>query len=196
MRPDSLLPHRAASLMRRCALILIGSLLGAGSALAAPAWKDLNSSQQALIRPALLSQGGDFDKLAEPRRAALVKGADRWLAMTPAQRTVATAQFQQWQQLTVAEKLAVLDRRDRFRKLSPDERKALLKTHKQFLETSLERQQELREQYNQLAPALDSLPAQPFGTPATPSPGTTAPVGLPTTTLPSSSVVVPGAMPR
>ncbi len=178
MRPDSMLG--------RCALILAGIFAGIGVALAAPAWKQLDTRQQALILPALQSQGGDFDKLPEQRRAALVKGADRWLAMTAQQRNTATQQFQRWQLMSVAEKMAVLERRERFRKLSPDQRKALLDTQKQFVEMPLQQQQDLREQFNELQPPLDGLPSQPFAPPTTTTPGSTAPLGLPVNSLPGS----------
>lgn len=176
MRPDSLL--------RRCAFALAGLLASAGVALAAPSWKDLDSRQQGLIKPALLSQGGDFDKLPAQRREALVKGADRWLSMTPEQRTTATQQFQQWQQMSAAEKIAVLERRERFRKLSPDQRKALLETQRQFLELPLQQQRDLRDEFKELQPHLDGLPTQPFGPPGSPTPGTTPTLGLPSTALP------------
>lgn len=178
MRPDSFL-HRSL-------LIAAGTAFTVGLALAAPAWQSLTSSQQALIKPALLTQGGDFNQLPEARRTALVKGADRWLAMTPQQRTTATQQFNQWQLMSAAEKVAVLQRRERFRKLTPDQRKALLDTQKQFLEMPLQKQQELQDQFKDLQPQLDTLPSQPFATPGSPSPGTTAPLGLPTSNLPNS----------
>lgn len=189
MRPDHL---------RRWASLFAFGLLAAGAVFAAPAWKQLTSAQQALIQPALISQGGDFDKLPEPRRAALVKGADRWLAMSSEQRTVATQQFQQWQQLSNAEKLSVLERRERFRKLSPEERKALLETQKQFLEMPLKQQQELQSEFQELAPHLEALPTQSFGAPGSPAPGTTSPLGLPLNSLPSSNAagVTPPPLPR
>ncbi len=176
MRPDSMLG--------RCALILTGIFVSAGFAFAAPAWKQLDVRQQALIAPALQSQGGDFDKLPAPRREALVKGADRWLAMTPQQRTVATQQFQQWQLMSAKEKVAVLERRERFRKLSPEQRKALLDTQKQFLEMPLQQQQELQGEFKDLQPGFDGLPSQPFGPPTSAPPGATVPLGLPVTGLP------------
>lgn len=190
---------RPNSFVRRCALVLGCSVMAAGVAWAAPAWRELTNSQQALIKPALLSQGGDFDKLPESRRAALVKGADRWLAMSPEQRTTATQQFQQWQQLSVADKVAVLQMRERFRKLSPVQRKALLDTQKQFRGMPLEQQKDLRDEFNELQPLpqLDGLPMQPsLSTPGTTAPGSTAPFGLPATTLPSNGTVLPAFIPR
>ena len=183
---------RPNALLRRVVLGLVATFVGAGVALAAPTWNTLDARQQALIKPALQSQGGDFDQLSESRRTALVKGADRWLAMTPSQRNTATQQFQQWQRLGAEQKVAVLERRERFRKLSPEQRKALLETHKQFLEMPLQQQTDLREQFKDVQPAFDGLPSQPFGTPASPAaPGSPAPLGLPVTGLPSSSVTVP-----
>jgi len=187
VRPDSFL--------RSCAFVIALTLLGVGSAWAAPTWNELNNRQQALIKPSLQSEGGDFDSLSEPRRAALVKGADRWLAMTAEQRIVATEQFQQWRRLSTAEKLAVLDRRDRFRKMGPDQRKALLDTHKQFLESSLQRQQELRDIFNRLPVPTTSLPSQPFGTPQPPTPGAQPPLGLPGTVFPSNTFTLPNILP-
>lgn len=179
MRPDALL--------RRFVLVLAATVFGA-AAWAAPTWNTLDARQQALIKPALQSQGGNFDQLSEARRAALVTGADRWLAMTPSQRATATQQFQQWQRLGAEQKAVVLERRERFRKLSPEQRKALLETHKQFLEMPLQQQTDLREQFKDLQPVFDGLPAQPFGTPASPSaPSSPAPLGLPVTGLPSGS---------
>ncbi len=187
MRPDSWL--------RRCTLILAGTLFGAGLAVAAPVWSALDAQQKALIAPALLSQGGDFDALPESRRAALVRGADRWLAMTPAQRTTATRQLQRWQGMTMAQKVAALERRERFRKMSPEQRKALLETQRQFEEMPLQQQVELRGEFEDLQPAFDGLPSQPFGTPTSPTPGAPPPLGLPGATLPNSTVNVP-ALPR
>ena len=178
---------RPNALLRRVVLALAATVFNTGAALAAPSWNTLDARQQALIKPALQSQGGDFDQLSEPRRAALVKGADRWLAMTPSQRTTATQQFQQWQRLGAEQKVAVLERRERFRKLSPEQRKALLETQKQFLEMPLQQQTDLREQFKDVQPAFDGLPSQPFGTPSSPTaPGSPAPLGLPVTGLPSS----------
>ena len=184
MRPDSSL--------RRWIITLTGGLLAVGVAVAAPVlWQQLSGEQQSLIKPALLTQGGDFDKLSEPRRSALVKGADRWLAMTPAQRTTATQQFQQWQQLSPAQKAAVLERRERFRKMTPDQRKALLDTREQFLDMSIEQQADLRDEFADLQPQLEGLTGQPL-TPTTPAtPGTTSPLGLPTTTLPNNATNIP-----
>ena len=191
MRPDSRLHPAARTLLRRCALALACTVLSAGAAFAAPAWKDLNSSQQALIKPALQSQGGNFDALPEPRRAALVKGAVRWLTMTPEQRLAATQQFQQWQQLSVAEKLHVLESRDKFRKLSPVERQTLLNAQKQFLETPLQKQQELRDEFRALPPQLNNvLPLHPFGVQGSPSPSGTTPFGLPSV-LPNNTLNLP-----
>ena len=182
MRPDSSL--------RRWLLALTGGLLAVGAAIAAPAWLQLTAAQQSLIKPALVSQGGDFDKLPEASRTALVKGADRWLAMTPAQRTVATQQFQQWQQLSAVEKASVLERRERFRKMSPDQRKALLNTRDQFLEMPLLQQADLRDQFAELQPQLEGLISQPFN-PTTPgTPGAPGPFGLPITNLPSNATSI------
>lgn len=169
-------------LLRRSCLTLASALLVSSVVLAAPAWKQLTAQQQALITPALLSQGGDFDKLSEPRRTALVKGADRWLMMSPAQRATATQQFQQWQQLSAREKTLVLERRERFRKLSPEQRKALLDTQRQFQKMPLEQQQELRSEFNEL-PVDTALPSDPtFSAPGTPVPTDGAPpLGLPIT---------------
>lgn len=166
-------------LLRGISLGLSGALLLSNAALAAPAWKQLSPQQQALITPALQSQGGNFDKLPEARRAALIKGADRWLSMSPAQRNTATQQFQQWQRLSGQEKALVLERRERFRKLSPEQRKALLDTQQQFLKMPLEQQQDLRTEFDALS--VDALPAQPsFGAPASPIPSDgTSSLGLP-----------------
>lgn len=190
---------RPNSFVRRCALALGCSVMAVGLVWAGPAWRELTNIQQALIKPALLSQGGDFDKLPESRRAALIKGADRWLAMSPAQRTTATQQFQQWQQLSAGDKVAVLEMRERFRKLSPDQRKALLDTQKQFRALPLQQQKDLREEFNELRPLpqLDELPMQPsLGTPGTTAPGSSSPFGLPGTTLPSNGTVLPAFIPR
>lgn len=190
---------RPNSFLRRCALVLGCSVMAASVAWAAPAWRELTNSQQALIKPALLSQGGDFDKLPESRRAALVKGADRWLAMSPAQRTTATQQFRQWQQLSAIDKVAVLEMRERFRRLSPDQRKALLDTQKQFRALPLQQQKDLRDEFKELQPLpqLDVLPMQPsLDTPGSTAPGSSPPFGLPGTTLPSNGTVLPGFMPR
>lgn len=187
---------RTDSLIRRCVLILTATLFGAGVVLAAPAWKDLNSRQQAMIKPSLISQGGDFDRLPLQRREALVKGADRWLGMTPEQRTTATQQFQQWQLLSAQQKVSALERRERFRKLSPEQRKALLETHKQFLEMPLQQQTELHNEFNDLQQNINGLPAQPFATPTSPTPGSTVPLGLPVTTLPSGTILLPPALGR
>ncbi len=178
---------RLDSLLRRSALILATTLMGVGIALAAPAWKQLTAPQQALIEPALKSQGA-FDTLSEPRRNALVKGADRWLAMTPEQRTAATRQFQQWQQLNTAEKVAVLERREQFRKLSSEQRKTLLDARKNYLDLPLQQQINLREQFNQLQSPFDGLPSSLFGTPNAPStpsaPGNSSTFGLPLSSTP------------
>lgn len=173
---------RVESVLRRCApLAMACMLLGAGVAIAAPAWKNLDTQQQALIRPALQSQGGNFDALPEARRDALVKGADRWLTMTPDQRGKATRQFQQWQQLSAGQKATVLQRRERFRRMTPEQRKALLDTQKQFLEMPLQQQSELYNRFNELQPGLGGLTTQPITPPSSPAtPGTTTPaVGLP-----------------
>jgi len=172
-------------------LVLAGALVTL-AAYAAPAWKQLTSAQQGLIKPALLSEGGDFDRLSETRRAALIKGADRWLAMTPEQRTRATQQFQQFQQLSGPEKLAVLERRERFRKLPPEQRKALLDTQKQFLEMPLQQQQDLQDQFKDLQLQLEALPSQQFPTPSPSAPGNPPPLGLPVTnSLPGVSTLSP-----
>ena len=178
-------------LVRRVGLILASVVLSSSAALAAPAWKQLSAQQQALITPALQSQGGNFDQLPETRRAALVKGADRWLAMSPAQRNTATQQFQQWQQLSGREKTLVLERRERFRKLSPEQRKALLDTRHQFQQMPLEQQQELRNEFKDLI--IDGLPSQPsFGTPGSPVPTDGAPaLGLPLTAPMSGGANLP-----
>ncbi|MES2683281.1 MAG: DUF3106 domain-containing protein [Pseudomonadota bacterium] len=185
MRPDSS--------RRWWMLTLTGGLLAVGVAVAAtPSWKQLSSQQQNLIKPALLTGGGDFDKLPESRREALLRGADRWLAMSPAQRTMATQQFSQWQQLSNAEKLAVLERRERFRKMSPNERKALLETRDRFLEKTAQEQVELREDYaSNIQPQLEGLTSQPLMSPGAEAPGSTSPLGLPATTLPSNAATVP-----
>lgn len=183
MRPDLLL--------RRALLTLVGSLFCIGSALAAPEWKNLSPQQQALITPALKSQGGDFDKLPEPRRSALVKGAERWLAMSAAQRVKATQQFSQWQRLDTAEKIRVLEQREQFRRLSPDQRRALLDTQQQFLDLTADRQAELRNEFTELQAALSNLPSQAFSPPSSPSPGTPPPLGLPMTVLPLAGEAVP-----
>ncbi len=146
MRPDSWL--------RRCTLILAGTLFGAGLAVAAPVWSALDAQQKALIAPALLSQG-----------------------------------------MTMAQKVAALERRERFRKMSPEQRKALLETQRQFEEMPLQQQVELRGEFEDLQPAFDGLPSQPFGTPTSPTPGAPPPLGLPGATLPNSTVNVP-ALPR
>ncbi|MES2884362.1 MAG: DUF3106 domain-containing protein [Pseudomonadota bacterium] len=184
MRPDSPL--------RRWIITLTGGLFAIGVAVAAPAlWHQLSSAQQVLIKPALLTEGGDFDKLPESRRGALVKGADRWLAMTPAQRNTATQQFQQWQLLSPAQKVAVLERRERFRKMTPDQRKALLDTREQFLDMSIERQTSLRDEFADLQPQLEGLTGQPL-TPTDPTtPGSPSPFGLPLTTLPNNATTLP-----
>ncbi|MDO9451302.1 MAG: DUF3106 domain-containing protein [Stagnimonas sp.] len=169
---------RLDSLLRRSALILTTTLMGVGIALAAPAWKQLTAPQQALIEPALKSQGA-FDTLPEPRRNALVKGADRWLAMTPEQRTAATRQFQQWQQLNTVEKVAVLERREQFRKLSSEQRKTLLDARKHYLDLPLQQQINLKEQFNLIQSPFEGLPTHPFA-PATPTaPGSSSVFGLP-----------------
>lgn len=184
MRPDLAL--------RRILLTIAGSLLALGVASAAPGWNDLTPQQQALITPALKSQGGNFDKLPGPRRSALVKGADRWLGMSAAQRTTATQQFQRWQQLSTAEKISVLERRERFRKLSPSQRKALLDTQKQFLEMPADQQVELRTEFSDLQTQVDGLSTQPLTPPSSPgTPGGTAPLGLPMTSLPGGGVDLP-----
>lgn len=188
MRPDSLL--------RRCALVAVGTALGIGAVLAAPSWQELTARQQALITPALQSQGGNFDKLSEPRRNALVKGADRWLAMTPAQRATATDQFRQWQALSVEQKLAVLERRDRFRKMSPEERKALLETRDRFLEMPLQQQAELHTEFESLQPTLDGLSGQPLTPSTSPPPGSTVPLGLPPATLPGGTITTLPVLPH
>ena len=183
---------RPSALLRRVVLGLAASFLGASVVWAAPSWNARDARQQALIKPALQSQGGDFDRLSESRRTALVKGADRWLAMSPAQRTTATQQFQQWQALGAEQKVSVLERRERFRKLSPEQRKALLDTRKQFLEMPLQQQAELREQFKEVQPPIDGLPSQPLSTPSAPAtPANPAPFGLPATGLPSSNVALP-----
>lgn len=184
MRPDLLL--------RRGAAVLLALLMASGSATAAPAWKDLSAEQQQLIAPALTSQGGDFDKLSEPRRAALAKGAERWLAMSPAQRTNATQQFQRWQQMNREEKLAVLEKRERFRKMTPAQRRALLDTQRRFEQLTLQQQQELRNEFSELAPQLvDELAAQSVTAPTTPTtPTPPGPIGLPSGSL-ANGVNVP-----
>jgi hypothetical protein len=118
--------------------LLASVLLWSSGALAAPSWRDLSPEQQQIIAPALVSQGGDFDRLPEPRRMALAKGAERWLAMSPPQRAVATEQFRRWQQLDSAEKRVVLERRERFRKMTPAQRKALLDTQRRFEQLTLQ----------------------------------------------------------
>ena len=188
MRPDSS--------RRWWMLALTGGLLVATVAVAAtPAWNQLNSKQQTLIKPALLTQGGDFDKLPEARRQALLNGADRWLSMSPEQRTLATRQFNQWQQLSAAEKMAVLERRERFRKMSADERKALLDTRDRFLEKTAHEQAELQEEFANIQPQLDGLTSQPLMSPSPDAPGSTSPLGLPATTLPSNGATIP-VLPR
>lgn len=175
---------RLDSLLRRSALILTTTLMGVGIALAAPAWKQLTAYQQALIEPALKSEGSAFDTLSEPRRNALVKGADRWLAMTPEQRTAATRQFQQWQQLNTVEKVAVLERREQFRKLSAEQRKTLLDARKHYLDLPLQQQINLKEQFNLIQSPFEGLPTSPF-TPTTPTaPGTSSVFGLPLSSTP------------
>lgn len=175
---------RLDSLLRRSALIIATTLMGVGIALAAPAWKQLTSRQQALIEPALKAQPGGFDSLPEPRRNALVKGADRWLAMTPEQRTAATRQFQQWQQLNTVEKVAVLERREQFRKLSAEQRKTLLDTHKYYLDLPLQQQINLKEQFSLLQAPFEGLPSSPL-TPTTPNaPGSSSVFGLPLSSTP------------
>lgn len=182
---------RLESTLRRCVLAIAGTFLGVGAVLAAPAWSTLDNQQQALIKPALQSQGGDFDKLPEQRRIALVKGADRWLAMTPAERTTATQQLKQWQQLSNQQKVAVLERREQFRKLSPEQRKTLLETQKQFLEMPLQQQADLHNEFNDLRQGLDGLSSPGFTYPSTAAPGATVPLGLPTTPLPSTALGLP-----
>lgn len=185
MRPDSS--------RRWCLLALTGGLLAIGAATAAtPLWNQLSHSQQTLIKPALLTSGGDFDKLPESRREALVRGADRWLSMSAEQRNTATRQFSQWQRLSSAEKMAVLERRERFRKMSPSERKALLDTRDRFLEKTAQEQAELREDYaSDIQPQLDGLTSQPLTSPGAEAPGSPSPIGLPATTLPSNAATVP-----
>lgn len=173
MRPDSSL--------RRAAWVLAACLLGTGATLAAPAWTQLTERQQALIEPALRTQGGNFDALPEARREALVRGADRWLAMSPEQRNVASQQFQRWQQLSTAERVQVLERRERFRKLPADQRKALLEAQKQFLEMPLQQQAELRNQFfKDLQNAAERIPSELDGSGGTPiAPSSNNPLGLP-----------------
>lgn len=170
---------RPNSPLRRVAWVLAGCLLGAGVTLAAPTWKQLTESQQALIEPALRAQGADFDTLPEVRREALTRGADRWLAMSAEQRTLATQQFQRWQQLSAAERVMVLERRERFRRMPAEQRKTLLDTHKQFLDLPLQQQAELRDQFKELGSSFEGFPSE-FGTPDAPTtPSGNNPLGLP-----------------
>jgi len=170
---------RPNSSLRRMAWVLAGCLLGAGVTVAAPAWKQLTEGQQALIEPALRAQGGDFDTLPEARREALMRGADRWLAMTPEQRGLATQQFQRWQQLSAAERVLVLERRERFRKMPAEQRKTLLDTHKQFLNLPLQQQADLRDQFKDLETTFEGFPSDFGGTDAPAAPGGSNPLGLP-----------------
>jgi len=170
---------RPNSSLRRMAWVLAGCLLGAGVTMAGPAWKQLTESQQALIEPALRSQGGDFDTLPEARREALMRGADRWLAMSAEQRSLATQQFQRWQQLSAAERVLVLERRERFRKMPAEQRKTLLDTHKQFLDLPLQQQADLRDQFEGLESSFEGFPSD-FGSPDSPTmPGSNNPLNLP-----------------
>lgn len=176
MRPDLLLLRGLA--------VVLALVVGSNAAMAAPAWKDLSAEQRQLIAPALVSQGGDFDKLSEPRRTALAKGAERWLAMSPAQRTNATQQFQRWQQMDKDQKLAVLEQRERFRKMTPAQRRALLDTQRRFEQLTLLQQQDLRSEFSELLPRLvDELAVQSVTAPTAPSAPSPGPVGLPSGSL-------------
>lgn len=183
MRPDR--PRR------RWAALIGGLFAVVGVALAAPRWNELDVRVQALLGPALQSQQTTFDQLPEARRAALVTGANRWLAMSPEQRVTATRQFQVWQQMNATERAAVLERRERFRQLPSDERRALLETRRQFDELPTSLQEQLRAEFEQLQPTLDGLGSPSFSAPSSPAPGDSAPLALPPSVVPGNTLNIP-----
>ena len=166
-------------------VVLAALWWGAASA-ATPAWKDLTPAQQAVIAPALKLQGLGFDQLPEARRAILLTGADRWLAMNQSQRAQATRQLQEWQAMSPAEKRLALERREQFRRMSPEEQQQLLQKQREFMLLPDATKAQLRNQFDQsrdpgttgmsdatLPPILSTppLPVLP-PLPTTPSTGT------------------------
>lgn len=129
--------------------VLLAALWWSAASAATPAWKDLTPAQQAVIAPALKLQGVGFDQLPEARRAVLLTGADRWLAMSEQQRAVATRQLQEWQAMSPAEKRLALEKREQFRRLSPDEQQLLLKKHREFMMLPDAAKSQLRNQFDQ-----------------------------------------------
>lgn len=168
-----------------CALL---ALVWSAAAFAnAPVHSSLSAEQKNLIS----KDAATFDALPESARQRLADGANRWLQMSPQQRSDASRQMQVWQALSPDERTKALDRRAQFRAMPADEQAALIERHRRFLALPQAERDRLRAAYarDSARQSANTRQTKPFlSLDLKPLPPTTVP-------LPVIPSVLPGQTP-
>lgn len=109
-------------------------------------WDELTPSVQKVLQP-FSGQWRDFD---DATRERLIKGADRWVNMTPEEKFKAKKQFGQWKNLPEDKKKQVRHRFDRFRQLPPEQQRRMRRAFQSFQKLPKDKKAELKARYEKM----------------------------------------------
>ena len=91
-------------------------------------------------------------ELSGDERVALVRGASRWLSMTPEQRSSAQQRFGQWRSMPPEQRQELRNRWQQYKSLPPEQQQHVRQSFQRFRQMPPEQRSELRKQWRQMSP--------------------------------------------
>ncbi len=122
----------------------------AAAAPSAPvSWESLSPQQQKLLGTRF---GSQWNTLPAERQQALARGSQRWLGMTPDQKTQARDRFAHWNSLPPEQRQALRQRWQQFQALPPQQRAFVRENFHRFQQLPPARRQMLMQRWHNATP--------------------------------------------
>ena len=149
-RPTPLEPRprrRWPAVVLALALGLISCALFAQPSVQVP-WTDLGKDEQRVLAP----HAETWERLDAQTQERLLRGARRWLSLTPDERTAAAARFAEWQSLPADRRDQIRHRYRAFRELPPEQQRQLKRQFDRFRYLPPEQREELKRRFESMSP--------------------------------------------
>ena len=130
-------------------LVLLALVWAAAIGAAEPVrWADLGNEEKRV----LAAHADTWERLDALTQERLVRGARRWLMLTPEQRTASATRFAEWQGLPPDRRQEIRRRYEAFQGLPPDKRHELKRVFNRFRFLPPQERAELRRRFEAMSP--------------------------------------------